>query len=231
LNNITTIADHVLLPHQADWMATPAVSRLWRANVDSALSGEEDRVSVRQSAWLKLSYQVHPYDHVERARFDVRAKAALKAGKMAVPYWGRGEQLSEEATTDQASIFLSRSNHRIEAGKYIFIQPSVPAEYDTWDLCLVDRVSGAQIDLADGLTHDYAAGTRVWPILFGKPITDQFEVRNSSRAIYQVSIQFDGRQINAMTYDNFESYDLGEIIDPLDGGTGWDGPWLMGEAA
>lgn len=231
MNNVTTVAEHVLIPHQVDATVMPTLSRVWRSNVDSALGGEEDRASVRESAWLLLKYQVHPWNHVERARFDVRFQSALKVGKVAVPYWGRGVTLADDATTADASIVLSRSNHRIEAGKYIFIQSSVPAEYDTWDLCLVDRVSGAQLDLAAGLTHDYAAGTRVWPVLFGKPIVDQFEQRNSSRAIYSVSVQFDGRQINASAYDNFESYDTGEIIVPLSGGSGWSGPWLMGEAA
>lgn len=228
---MTTINDHVLLPHQADWTKQPDLTRAWRSNVDQAMGGDEDRLTVRLEAWMTLRYQAHPWDHVERARFDVRYRSALKAGKMAVPLWGRGVVLADEATQEQQQIVLSRANHGFDVAKYIFIQTQVPAEYDVWDLCLVDSVSGARLTLAAGLTHGYPAGTRVWPILFGKPLTDTFEQRNASRAIYQVGIQFDGRQINASAYDNFESYPLGEIIQPLSGGSGWAGPWVLGLAA
>jgi hypothetical protein len=231
MNDITTISDHVLLPHQADWSRTPELVRLWRAAVESAMTGQEDRLSARSSAWMRLTYSVLPYNHVERARFDVRMREGLKAGKLAVPLWGRGVALADTALAGHASIVLVRSNHGIESGKYLLIQPSIPAQYDTWDLCLVTAVAGTRLTLAAGLTNGYAIGTRAWPLLFGRPIPQQFTVRNASRAKYEVSVQFDGRQINAFAYDNFEDYPLGDVTAELNGGEGWSGAWVIGTMA
>lgn len=231
MNNITTVSDHILLPHQADWTKRPTLERLWRSGVDTALSGAEDRASVRPAAWMKLTFQVLPFNHIERARFDDRMRAALKAGKIAVPLWSRPVKLSEAAASGHAQLNLVRSNHGIEAGKYVLVQPDVPASFDTWDLCLVDSVSGARLNLAAGISNDYEAGTFCWPLLFGKPIPDKFQTLNPARGRYSVSVQFDQRQINAFAFDNFESYDLGEVTDPLSGGDGWAGPWVLGIAA
>lgn len=230
MNNITTIADHVLIPHQADWTTPPDLTRMWRSSIDQSLAGNEDRLSVRSEAWMRLNFYVHPFNHIERARFDDRMRAALRAGKMAVPFWGRGVPTSADAAATDTSLVLERADHRIAAGSYIFVQSDIPAEFDTWDVCLVDSVASTTLNLSAGLNNSYSAGTFVRPLLFGKPITNPFEVRNSARGIYQVSIQFDGRQISAFAYDDFEDYSLGLIASDLNGGNGWAGPWVLSAA-
>ena len=89
MDNITLVSDHVLIPHQADWTNTPDLQRIWRSNVDKSLANEEDRLSVRQNAWKRLSYQVLPFNHVEHSRFQVRMREAHKRGKIVVPFFGR----------------------------------------------------------------------------------------------------------------------------------------------
>lgn len=231
MNNITEVADHILLPHIADWTRKPTLERIWKTGLEASLGGSEDRASVRHEAWMKLTYQVLPYGHVERARFDDRMRAGLKAGKLCVPLWGKGVPLSEEATTGHAQLNLVRSNHPFTAGKYAIIQSQVPAEFDTWDLCLVDSVSGARLNLTGQISHDYPAGTYVWPLLFGKPIPDKFDPINTGRTRYSVAVQFDGRQINAVAADDFESYELGDVNTPLSSGVGWAGEWVLGRMA
>lgn len=230
MNNITTIDGHILLPHQADWNTRPDLTRMWQGSVDSALSGAEDRSSVRPVAWMRFAYSVLAYNHVERGRFDDRMRAALKAGKMAVPFWGRGVPIAYEADVGHEQLILTRSNHRFEAGKHAIIQSSSPPDFDTFDAVVIDSVEGEILHLSAALANHYPRGTYVWPLLFGKPIPDQFQVHNSSRNRYSVSIQFDGRQINAISEDDFESYDLGSVSD-ADGGEGWAGPWVFGAYA
>jgi hypothetical protein len=231
VNNITTIDSHVVLPHQADWSEQPRVTRIWRSNVAQAQNGAEDRVSVRGNAWLQLSYAVKPFNHVERARFDDRMRAGMKAGGLAVPHWGKGMQLASAVSAAATTITLDRVAHNITVGKHILIQRSVPATFDTWDVRLVTNVSSATLTLSSGLTNGYPAGTFVWPVLFGKPITEGFTALNTARGRYPVKVQFDQRQINAFAHDDFEDYELGPITADLEGGNGWAGPWVFGIAA
>lgn len=193
------------------------------------MSGAEDRLAVRHDAWLKLQYSVLPFNHVERAKFDARFKAALKTGKITVPHWGRGVAIENPASVGATSLKLVRSNHGFTDGQYLLIQSSVPAEFEDWDLLLVLSTSGATITIASGLDNAYARGTRVWPLLFGRPIPEQFEILNRTRSRYQVSVQFDQRQISAYAYETFEDYELGEITGSLNSGEGWSGPWIIGE--
>ena len=224
MNNIITVADHILLPHQADWNSRPAIRRMWRSSVDNALTGAEDRLSVRSVPWMKLEYEVLPFDGVERGRFDSRMRAALKAGKMTVPLFGRGVPIATAARSGDTELILNRSNHTFEANKYVIVQPSTPALFDTFDVCLIDSVVGARLNISDPLDNAYARGTNVWPLLFGKPIPDYFQILNSSRARYSVALQFDGRTISGLATDDFETYELGPI-GTLDGGEGWAGAW------
>lgn len=193
------------------------------------MTGVEDRLAVRHNAWVKMTYSVLPFDHAERAKFEYRFKEGLKVGKLAVPYWGRGVPIVNDAAVGSTSVLLARTDHGFVAGQYLLIQSSVPAEYDLWDLLLVTTTSGATINLTTGLVYEYRRGTRVWALLFGRPIPETFEVLNRSRSRFSVSVQFDQRQINAYAYDNFEGYSIGEITNALNDGVGWSGSWVIRE--
>jgi hypothetical protein len=231
------VAEHYILPHQADWMRTPRIVRSWRSSVAASLDGDEDRLSVRPASWKTLSYEVLPFDHVERAKFEARYVAGLKAGKAAVPLWGRGVAIAENALAGDTSLLLEHDKHRFVAGQYVFIQSSIPAEYEHWDVVLIDSIinnpplypAGATLILPSSstLSHDYPAGTMVWPILFGRFLPEDFEPLNSTRVRFRVSVKYDARQVNAFADDDFGDYALGPVSDgELNGGTGWAGPWI-----
>lgn len=230
MNNITTIDDHVILPHQADWNAKPELRRLWRAAVESSLGGNEDRLSVRSVAWMRFSYSVFPVNQVERARLEERLREGIKAGKIAVPLWGRGVPLSAAVSAGATSVTLTRSNHNFEAGKHVLIQPSVPMLFDEWDAAVIDSVDGATLNLTEALDNGYAKGTYVWPLLFGKPTPEEFSLLNRGRGRFPVSVQFDGRQINALADESFSTYAIGPATG-LNGPEGWAGEWTFGQYA
>ena len=231
MNNVTLVSDHVLLPHQANWLTQPQLSRLWRSPVTQALTKSEDRLSVRQNSWLVLSYEVLPYNQIERARFDVRFKEGMKTGKLAVPFWGKGVRLAKDHHIGQTTLSLSRANHGFTSGQRLLVQSSVPAEFDAWDVCLISTVASDVLTIATALTNEYKLGTRVWPLLYGTPKPESFQVINSTRSRYRVEVQFDQRQINAFGDDTFENYALGDIVTPLNSGEGWSGPWVIGSFA
>lgn len=225
------VADHNLLPHQADWMKLPTIQRIWRAGVDTDLSGNEDRLTVRGAAWLQLAYQVLPYNNTERLRLEARFKASLRDGHIAVPHWGRGIPITEVANQGATALVLERSATWFVAGKYGLIQSRIPADFEEWDLILIQSVSGKTLNIASGLDFSYPRGTRVWPLLFGRPIPNQFNIMSRHRGRYQIEVLFDQRQINAFSEDDFEAYALGEITSPLNSGQGWAGAWVIDDMA
>ena len=232
MNNVTLIAGHVLLPHQADWSTLPSMQRTWSTDAPATLGGRDSRTAQRPvQPWVTLNYEVLPHGQVERARFERRWTAGLASGRMAVPWWGKGGQLFEEATEGHEQLSLDRDYHGLAAGGFAFLQPHEPSAHDTWDAVLVASVAGRIVGLGSAIENYYAAGTRVWPILFGKPIPDDFQPINSTRSRFRVRIMCDARQVNAFAHDGFGDYAPGPVAAPLDGGTGWNGPWVLGEAA
>lgn len=195
--------------------------------MDASLDGDEDRLSVRPTAWKTLSYELLPYNHVERARIEARFKAGLLAGKLAVPSWGYGVALASAVSAGATVLTLNRNSAAFAAGKYVFIQTEVPAEFETWDFGLIDSKAGTVLTLASGLNNGYPAGTKVWPILFGRPIPESFEPFNATRARFNISVKYDARQVSAFAYEDFRDYALGIVSDSLNGGAGWSGPWVQ----
>ncbi len=116
--------------------------------------------------------------------------------------------MAEAASIDDSSITISRTDENVPRGTFVFIQSSVAALYADWDLCLVSEVAGTLLTIDGNLTHDYPAGTRIWPVLFGRPIKESYSILNASRARDTVSLQFDARQINATAFDDFSGYSV-----------------------
>jgi hypothetical protein len=231
VTNISTIDGHVLLPHQADWSRVPEQRRVWRSRIESTLSGREERASVRSQPWVVMSYDVLPFSHVERARFEERSRASLKACKLAVPHWGRGAQLLSPVEAENTTVSLDRDDHGFRKGDHVFIQPHVPHQFDEWDVAVVAATNGPDLTFARPLAFGYAAGTMAWPLLYGRPSPEAFTPLNDFRSRYQVAVQFDRRQVFPTAYETFGSYDLGVVSGELDGGEGWFGPWAIHDGA
>ena len=230
-NPITRIDGHTFLPHAADWASEPSTKRQWEGDVQQSLTGKEDRSYVKPRPWKLYSYSVLPYDHVERSKFDVRWMDALKQGKVAVPYFGRGVALSAAVAAAGTALTVTRTTHGLTVGRFAFIQAPQPASFDTFDVCIVVTVSGTAITLSTGLTYAYAAGTRIWPILFGRPVPESFTVLNSARTRMRVTVQNDTRADLVVAGDDFEDYELGNITSLNGGGYGWNGAWVLGNMA
>lgn len=211
LETVERLKGHILLPHQADWSNVPKLNRVWRGAVESTIGGPEDRLTVRPVSWMKLTYEVLPFEHQERAEFEARMREGLRVGKIAVPFFGRGVTLAEAGATNDVQINIDGASENVPRGTFLFIQSSVPALYADWDLCFVSEVSGTTLTIDPPLKHDYPARTKVWPVLFGRPIKEQYSAMHASRARETVSIQFDARQINATAFDDFGSYAIGQF--------------------
>lgn len=140
-----------------------------------------------------MTYEVLAYDHRERAKLDLRLREALREAKVAVPYWGKGVPIASAVAEGATTITLDRAGHGFSSGDYLLIQSSVPAEFDNWDLLHLSGVASEVLSLPVGLVHAYDAGTRCWPILYGRPGPKPFRPLNLGRGRYEVSVLNDAR--------------------------------------
>lgn len=235
MNNITTVNGHVLLPHQADWSTLPQPRRQWRGTVAAALNGDEDRAIVRDTAWINFRYEILPFNQVERNRVEQRIMAGLKCGKMAVPYFGRGVPIESDLAAGATSIetlsgWGNADVHRITVGQYILVQSQIASEFDRWDLSLVTVVVGRSLTIANALGNAYLQNaTRLWPLLFGRPVQGSFRPVNANRARYPVELQNDARRDGQFytASEDWSDYAEGAVTGELNGGSGWSGGWEM----
>jgi hypothetical protein len=225
---VETVAGYTLLPHQADWSNPPTRKRDWQASVTPAMSGTEERVNTRSSPWVQMDYQVMPIDQVERAKFQGRFEAALKSGKIAVPFWGRSVELTMDAIIGDTTLHVDRIDAGMVATKFLFLQSFLAAEFETFDIVQIASVGSQTIQTTQPVSHSYLEGNRVWQLLFGKPIPQEASISNDTRTFYKVSLLYDARQVNTFSDDNFSGYKLGKVETLLDGGSGWGGPWRFG---
>lgn len=228
MNNITKVLDHYLIPHQADWREQPHLRRMWKGEVETSLSGQEDRSVIRPTPWRRLSFRIFPYNQVERYRCETRLREGKKAGKVAVPEWGKGVRIDANAAIGATSLTLSRTSHGFAVGDYLLVHSLEAASFDSWDLVLVQVVSGATLTIAPALVNAHPAGDYAWPLFYGKPLDDKFAMWNSARARFQVTVQFDGFNEYYFAEDDFESYAVGSAPGSMTGGEGWSGAWVTG---
>ena len=167
--SVTLVNSHVLLPDAPNWRERPAWSRAWQTEVAEAVTGAEDRGALRQIPRVSLSYLLTPLHLQQQQRLESRLQAALKSGLAAVPYWGRGSELSAAASGTSAS--LSAPYFPFAIGDYVlFLDLSDPLNpvFESKQL----TGAGATLGWSGALSHTYPAGCFVYLLLFG-PVTAQ----------------------------------------------------------
>lgn len=226
-NPLVYAARHVVMAHLPDWMETPDVKDAWDTGVREALTGDEDRVATRRVPRTTITYAVTTHNSIETARLRARVRAGLKSGRWAVPWLGRGAGLAWPADPGDTVVHLERADHLVEANSYLLILSPYTPDFDSWDLAVVDAVSGPDLELCAPLAHSYPEGTRAWPLLIGRPELDSLDMLNLGRARARLVTTFDGRDVLPSAYDDFGDYEAGADVDGSDGGAGWDGAWAV----
>lgn len=165
--SIELINGHVLMPELPDWQNGVSLSRRWETEIGETVTGAEDRGALRQVPRLELAYGIATLTQVQRARFEDRLRAALKSGKAAVPFWGRASDLATDASGTSAE--LATTNWPWQTGDYIFFLEAADVENPVYAVRQITGKTGLTLTLNSALPQTFAAGSLVWPLLFGKP--------------------------------------------------------------
>ena len=169
---MTTVAGHILLPHNG-WATGQPVrwSRTWQTGVAAAISGREQRGALRAQPRHKLTCDLLAESLQERCRLDARVDAAIKSGLAGIPFFGRGAALLANAAEDATEIILfSTDAWPWQAGDYAILM----ADDITFDVLPVVAVAGTTLDFGlETLDFPWPSGSIVRPLLFGKFSADK----------------------------------------------------------
>ncbi|HEY1170229.1 MAG TPA: phage BR0599 family protein [Verrucomicrobiae bacterium] len=165
--SIELINGHVLLPELPDWQQGAELTRRWETEIQETVTGAEDRGAMRAVPRLELSYEIATLTQEQRARLEDQLREAMKSGKAVVPFWGRASDLASSASGTSAE--LATTNWPWQVGDFIFFLDASDIEKPVYAVRQITAKTGLVLTLNSVLPQTFAAGSLVWPLLFGKP--------------------------------------------------------------
>ncbi len=168
--SIETINGHGLVPEPPNWLSGVELTRRWETEIQETVTGAEERAAMRQVPRLELAYEIAPLTQAQRARFEDRLRAVLKSGQAAVPFWGRASDLASAASGTSAE--LATTNWPWQVGDYIFFLDASDLEHPVHAVRQITGKTGLALTLNSALPQTFAAGSLVWPLLFGRPVAE-----------------------------------------------------------
>lgn len=185
---IPRVNNVVLLPHVPDWSQTPKVQRRWQSAIASAVSGVEERSTLRQTPIRSLAFGVTPFDALERALLDDRIRAALLDGAAAVPWWGRGLALASPASGTTVTLADTVPTGWVPAaGSHIaFVGDWATPGGAQWEIAEVESVAGRVLTLSAALTNTWTRAC--WELLAGKLTVSGGETLTGHTGTYSLKV-------------------------------------------
>ncbi len=191
--SIETINGHVLLPELPNWLSGVELTRRWETEIQETVTGAEDRAALRTVPRLELSYEIDTLTQEQRARLEDRLREAMKSGKAVVPFWGRASDLANAASGTSAE--LATTNWPWQTGDHILFLDLSNLEKPVHTVRQITGKTGLALTLNSALPQSYAAGSLVWPLLFGKPDGESMSLVTGRHG----SVSFTLREITGAT--------------------------------
>lgn len=148
----------VLLPGAPDWKAGVELSLRWRTEIVTGLTGLEDRAALRDRPEAIMTWRPAAGSVAEVARLAAQIRRAIESGSAAAPGHSRPSLcVSATATT----LTVARTPWPWAAGDWLLIGGTAQAGQ-------VSAVAGQVLTLAAAMESLPAAGTPIYPLLFGQ---------------------------------------------------------------
>lgn len=189
--SVSTLNDHVIFPHRPDWRERVGWSRTWATIVRETVGGTEERVATRPRGRIKLSFTVNPIDDIEGHLATDRLRAIAASGRAVVPYWGRGLLLPLGATAGATVVDIAREPAwEWDNEDPVFLIDPSPRGFATWEIATLDRFKGdLKVRFSDPLANSYPAGTRLFPLIFGRAKGGDVELLDDHHRAFAFEIE------------------------------------------
>ena len=189
--SVETVNDHVLIPHRPDWRQRVEWTRTWDTQIRDSLSGQEVRMALRPRGRVGLRFRTVPFDDTEHQLLQQRIREALRTGRVAVPFFGRGVALQVAASAAQTTLALVREpSWEWDNSDWLWIGKPKSSDWATWETVQLDHFPGnLTAVLATGLVNAYPAGTFLYPLLFGRTELGEGELLDDHHGAYTVKME------------------------------------------
>jgi hypothetical protein len=179
--------NHVIIPQRANWGAQkPRLTRRWQTEIAGGLTGGEDRQANAVLPWRGIEYVPTTKSVEDTADLLARLNLALRAGKAAVPLWGRASSLREAASG--TSVALAPGAYVWGVDDWLFLSRD-----DTWRARKVTAVSGSPgagytLTIAS-LGAEFPAGTPVHRMILGMPTVEEVAPRSPDHVNVRIKVE------------------------------------------
>lgn len=188
----------LVMPERIDWSTQPEMSIQYLTEVIESFDGTEQRIALRDTPRLSLSYMYSMTDE-QQYRFD--NKLSTSTGSMIVPLWPLQCQLSRAVQPGDSSVVLEAINAHVRASETLLI-----SEGDECEVVIIESVAGAVVTLKHLAKKTFSTNAVVLPARIAYP-ADESNSTSLLRGFDQHSItyDFDETQIQKPTpVDDFE---------------------------
>lgn len=195
---ILTASMALVMPERIDWSTQPEMSIQYLTEVIEAFDGTEQRIALRDTPRLSLSYM---YSMTDEQQYQFDNKIATSTGSMIVPLWPLQCQLSRAVQPGDASVVLETINAHVSASDTLLI-----SEGDESEVVSIESVAGAVVILKHLAKKTFSTNAVVIPARIAFP-SDESNSTSILRSFDQHSItyDFDETQIQKPTpIDDFE---------------------------
>lgn len=172
----------LVMPERIDWSTQPEMSIQYLTEVIEAFDGTEQRIALRDTPRLSLSYMYSMTDE-QQYRFD--NKLSTSSGNMLVPLWPLQCQLSREVSAGDASVDLETINAHVMASDTLLI-----SEGDESEIVSVESVIGMTITLSTLAKKTFSTNAVVLPTRIAYP-ADESNATSLLRGFDQHTITYD----------------------------------------
>jgi hypothetical protein len=203
MNVLNIISGCVLFPHAPDWMVAPSTRRVWETNIAETINGAESRSAMRAAPRRQVSFTVTSLCLAERTRLEARMDAALETGFGCAPLHGRSSTLlNAVAAGARVDVLLNLGGGwNWKVGDYAMmiqddltydivpvVNVGLTADSTIWSADSSLPINQPALSLATPLQNAWMAGTRVWPVIFGKFTCEKLDPLDGQLGAVRLSV-------------------------------------------
>ena len=172
----------LVMPERIDWSTQPEISIQYLTEIIESFDGTEQRIALRDTNRMSLSYQYSMTDD-QQYRFD--NKLATATGTMLVPLWPLQCRLSRGISVGDAIISLADMSSHLASSETILV-----SDYDRHEILSIESVNGLTVTLSALAKNHFSDSAIVVPLRIAYP-SDESNATSLLRSFDQHTITYD----------------------------------------
>lgn len=151
-----TASQAIVIHFQIDWSMQPELRHSYLTEVIESWNGAEQRISLRDQPRLSATYQ---YGLADSDQYLFSNLVGNFSGQYLVPIWPMQSELAEPVSRFDSKAVVTDLNAWVVPGCRVML-----SDADTWEICLVASVAGAEVTFSDLVKKNYRSGARLVPV-------------------------------------------------------------------